>query len=236
MRALRSPALCIGILLIVSVNAASAAALGSFAASVGMFAALAALVVIKGLPVHVSGSALSTMGAALAGAAGLVWLWRARIGARVPAYGGLQVVGRTTPATAPMDTSAIVLPVGCERDALLARMRLHFLGVQEAWDRGDAVALQRWVTAEMLAELHAELLECPGRAAGCPGSRTEIVTLRAELLGYEALPQADLCSVEFSGLMRESAAEGAMPFREYWLLTRLPRDEDWRLARHQALL
>ena len=44
-------------------------------------------------------------------------------------------------------------------------------------------------------------------------------------------------SVEFSGLLRESAEAGAVPFRELWLLTQSKREAAaWRLARHQALL
>jgi hypothetical protein len=60
--------------------------------------------------------------------------------------------------------------------------------------------------------------------------------LRCELIGFETLAQACVVSVEFSGLMREAAAGGAVPFRELWMLTQSnASDTGWRLARHQAL-
>ena len=46
-----------------------------------------------------------------------------------------------------------------------------------------------------------------------------------------------LASVEFSGLIRESAEKGAVPFRELWMLAAAKDGApSWRLARQQALL
>ena len=68
-------------------------------------------------------------------------------------------------------------------------------------------------------------------------SRTEVVTLHAELLEVEELGAAWLASVEFSGLIRESAEQGAVPFRELWMLAATKDGApSWRLARQQALL
>jgi hypothetical protein len=68
-------------------------------------------------------------------------------------------------------------------------------------------------------------------------SRTEVVTLHAELLDVEELGAAWLASVEFSGLIRESAERGAVPFRELWMLAAAKDGApSWRLARQQALL
>ena len=69
-------------------------------------------------------------------------------------------------------------------------------------------------------------------------SRTDVISLHAELLGLEELGAAYLASIEFSGLIRESAEQGEVPFRELWMLAGSKDDgaPSWRLARQQALL
>ena len=66
-------------------------------------------------------------------------------------------------------------------------------------------------------------------------SRTDVISLEAELLGVEELGAAYLASIEFSGLIRESAEEGEVPFRELWMLAGA-KDEGtprggWRASR-----
>jgi predicted lipid-binding transport protein (Tim44 family) len=235
MRAIRGSAVCVGVLLAIGANAACAAALGSLVTSLGLFAALAALFVIKGWPTHAHASAFSTAGATLLIAGGAAWLWRSRLVERLSGLGGRPIArGWRSPRIAVRSVPVIDLPEGLDRETLLADMRAHFVLLQDAWDRGDAVALNSLATPDMLAELRLEL---PGCTAGIEGDRTEIVTLAADLLGFERLAQAVVVSVEFSGLIRESAAQGAVPFRELWLLTQSnDAAAGWRLARHQALL
>lgn len=232
MRAVRGSMLLVALLLALSANAACAAALGSFATSLGVFAALAALFVIKGWPAHVPPAALSTAGTALLVAGAAAWFWRARWGARTASLVASPPPGRRRPAPPP--AALIELPADFDRGSLLAELRGHFVRLQEAWDRGDAEALERLATPDMLAELRHEL---PVFEAAMRAGKTEIVTLSVELRGFERLGQDLLVSAEFSGLMRESALEGAVPFREFWLLTRANDAVGaWRLARHQALL
>ena len=64
----------------------------------------------------------------------------------------------------------------------------------------------------------------------------ERVEVEARLLAVHDVHDAQLASVEFSGLIREQCGVGAMPFRELWILARLPgADRMWRVARVQAL-
>ena len=119
-----------------------------------------------------------------------------------------------------------------DRAAVLEAARTRFLRLQAAWDAGDVQTLGNLTTPDMLRELLPVLNE---RAAG--PSRTDVITLHAELLGVEELGAAWLASVEFSGLIRESAEQGAMPFRELWMLSASKEGPpSWRLARQQALL
>lgn len=233
-----SAGLCVGVLLALGANDACAAALGSLATSVGLLAALSALFVVKSWPAHLPASALSTAGGALVVAGGAAWWWRARAAQRIAGFTPLvgSLGGAPSCAAGRFGSLPVVtLPAGFERDRLLADLRRHFVQLQEAWDRSEMPVLGTLTTPEMLAEL---CLESTGRAAcgEAPGS-TEVVTLRAELLGFEVLARAFVVSVEFSGLIRESANNGAVPFRELWLLTRSKGEPaGWRLARHQALL
>jgi len=115
---------------------------------------------------------------------------------------------------------------------VLEAARSRFLGLQAAWDAGDVQALGRLTTPDMLRELLAVLND----RVGGP-SRTDVITLHAELLELEELGAAWLASVEFSGLIRESAEQGAVPFRELWMLAAAKDGApSWRLARQQALL
>ena len=103
---------------------------------------------------------------------------------------------------------------------------------QAAWDAGDVQALGHLTTPDMLQELLLVL----GNRVGGP-SRTDVITLHATLLDVEELGAAWLASVEFSGLIRESAEQGAVPFRELWMLAAAKDGApSWRLARQQALL
>lgn len=228
--------LCVGLLLALGVNDACADALGSLGTSVGLFAALAALFVIKGWPAHLQASALSTAGGALVIAGGAAWLWRARAAGRAVGFAELPRLGRGGRESAPQRPARVVhvtLPTGIDRATLLVELRLNFVRLQEAWDAGSMPVLQALTTPEMLAELRLGLPAC---THGMPG-RTDVVTLQAELFGFEQLGDAFLASVEFSGLMREAPGECAAPFRELWMLTKSKHGASgWKLARHQALL
>jgi predicted lipid-binding transport protein (Tim44 family) len=115
---------------------------------------------------------------------------------------------------------------------VLEAARSRFLRLQAAWDAGDVQALGHLTTPDMLQELLAVL----GSRVGGP-SRTDVITLHATLLDVEELGAAWLASVEFSGLIRESAEQGAVPFRELWMLAAAKDGApSWRLARQQALL
>ena len=227
------------VLLLLCCNKASAAALTHLAPSVGLFAALAALVAVKAWPAYLAPSALSTGGVLLVAGAAL-WWWRTRMNGRAAGFAAVPgMAGGATLCRVPggrgHTCAEVVLPRSLDRDRLLTQLRCQFVQVQDAWDRREMQTLQALTTPEMLAELCQEVTECKPEDADPPRS-TDIVVLRCELIGFEALAQACVVSVEFSGLMRESAAGGAIPFRELWMLTQSNASgAGWRLARHQAL-
>ena len=227
----------VAVLLALSSSDACAAELGSLATSVGLFAALATLFVIKGWPAQLPATALSTATGLLLVAGGAAWLWRARAATRIVRFAGPAPSNPGTKFRAPIRAglpAPITLPAGFDRAPLLAALRLHFVQLQAAWDRGELRALRALTTPGMLDEL---CREWPGGSTRPESNRTDVVTLHAELLGFEELAGAFLVSVEFSGLIRESSEQGAAPFRELWMLAKSKHDDSgWRLARQQALL
>lgn len=115
---------------------------------------------------------------------------------------------------------------------LVALARAQFVQLQAAWDRGDVAALGALTTAEMLEELLSQL---PARGPG--PNQTDVLSLEAHVLALEQLGPLELASIEFSGIVCESAERGPVPFREVWMLARSGADAGtWRLARQQALL
>jgi hypothetical protein len=129
----------------------------------------------------------------------------------------------------------VVLPEQAGTDGhegLLVTARAQFMQLQAAWDRGDEAALRALTTAEMLQEL---LTQLPARGPG--PNRTDVLSLDARVLAVEQIGPIELASIEFSGMVCESAERGAVPFRELWMLARpIEPAGTWRLARHQALM
>lgn len=238
-RALGIPAgFGVGLLLAMGPAPSWAATLGNVATSVGVFSALATLLVVQGWPAHVPGIALSSAAAVLLVAVGAAWLWRARAAQRVLGWAGMPLALRAgaqpRAPVRPPRSAPVALPVGIDAESLLAELRVQFVRLQAAWDTGETETLRELTTPRMLDEL---CFEWPGSAPVRAASRTDVVTLHAELLGFEELAGTDLVSVEFSGLIREVAGQAAHPFRELWMLSRSKHDASpWRLARHQALL
>ncbi|MFT3817048.1 MAG: TIM44-like domain-containing protein [Rubrivivax sp.] len=115
--------------------------------------------------------------------------------------------------------------------ALLEVARRSFVCIQQAWDRADLAALSAMASAPLLEDLRRQLAE-----RGPGPNHTEVIRVEARLLAVEDLSEAQLASIEFSGLIRESQGERAMPFRELWMLAR-PQGADagWQVARVQAL-
>ena len=118
-----------------------------------------------------------------------------------------------------------------EVDEFLTLARASFVQMQAAWDRADLQALGMLTTGQLLEELRCQLQE-----RGPAKNRTEVVSLQARLLSLDDLLEAQVASVEFSGLIQEDEASTAGPFRELWLLANVKSGAvGWRLARVHAL-
>ncbi len=194
---------------------AQAAGFAGLSTTIGLASALLVLLAIQSsagaLP------AVETLGVvalALLGLAALAHGWR---------------VGRSLPAR--HAGGAAGWEESCHA-GLVTLARAQFVQLQAAWDRGDVAALGALTTAEMLEELLSQL---PARGPG--PNRTDVLSLEARVLAVDQLGPLELASIEFSGIVCESAERGPMPFREVWMLARpAAQAGPWRLARQQALL
>jgi predicted lipid-binding transport protein (Tim44 family) len=138
---------------------------------------------------------------------------------------------RASRARAGVPRPPLEVPAGLDGAQVLDAVRNRFRRLQVAWDAGDVSTLQSLTTPDMLEELLHVLT-----TRGSGPSRTDVISLHAELLRLEELGVAYLASVEFSGLIRESAERGAVPFRELWMLACMKDGTpSWRLARQQSL-
>jgi predicted lipid-binding transport protein (Tim44 family) len=202
--------------------------LGGVAPWLGLLAALWALLAPR-KPADLTGAAtLATFGAIVLTSA--VWRWRRQRSRRDAAARG-RSTGALVSRRGVGGMAAASTPAGLDGAEVLEVARSRFMRLQAAWDAGDVQALGHLTTPEMLRELLPMLTTRTGGA-----SRTDVITLHAELVGLEELGAAYLASVEFSGLIRESAEQGAVPFRELWMLAcEKDGSPSWRLARQQAL-
>jgi hypothetical protein len=210
-------------LLLGSTPAAAAAGLGAGALTtgIGLVAALWAVFGMRDMAAGAGNVAAWAMGFVVL--AGALSAWR---------HQRTRVRRGTAPRRAASAARPLAIPDGLDGEAVLDVARGRFMRLQAAWDAGDIATLQSLTTPEMLEELLHVLT-----ARGGAGCRTDVITLHAELLGLEELSAAYLASVEFSGLIRESAERGAVPFRELWMLACMKDDApSWRLARQQSLL
>lgn len=191
----------------------------------GLVSALTAAVGARRAPPGTAGMAALAFAVALVCSA--FWFWR-RQHARAAFSARRRAPGALVPRCA-----GFSIPPGLDGEQVLAAARGRFLRLQAAWDAADISALRSLTTPEMLEELLHVLTARESRT-----SRTDVISLHAELLGLEELGAAYLACIEFSGLIRESAETGEVPFRELWMLAGTKGDDvpSWRLARQQALL
>jgi predicted lipid-binding transport protein (Tim44 family) len=127
------------------------------------------------------------------------------------------------------------VPEGFDTVGFLNACKRNFTTLQAAWDASDVVSLRAMMTDEMVANIQEQLNERDSHSNGEPNV-TEVLKLDAQLLGIEEIEGYYMASVEFNGLIRESAHTGPTPFREVWNVTRpITGPGGWLVAGVQAL-
>lgn len=147
------------------------------------------------------------------------------IGSRVEpaAFQAEQAAGGSTPA--------VEIPADFDAPSFLRYAKTYFIRLQAAWDKADINDIREFTTPEMFAELRLQLQE-----RGASPNVTDVVSLEAELVGFEKSINDYLASVKFSGRIREAENAPAEPFAELWNLTKPTSGQGgWVLAGIQQL-
>lgn len=124
------------------------------------------------------------------------------------------------------------LPPGFDEHSFLENAKQYFVRLQKAWDTGDLNSLREFATPEMYATLQQDL-----QARFEASNQTDVLTLEARLLGIEISAGSYLCSVQFSGLIREQVGAEANAFSEIWNLSKpVEGPGGWVLAGIQQVI
>jgi len=119
------------------------------------------------------------------------------------------------------------VPAGFDTQSFLAAAKSHYAKLQQAWDTGNLDELSEFTTNEMFIALTHELRARAGQ------SKTEVVSMDAELLGIESTADEHIASVKFDGTLR---VDGEIErVSEVWNLSKPVSGGGWVLAGIQQL-
>lgn len=119
------------------------------------------------------------------------------------------------------------VPAGFDTQSFLDAARSHYVKLQQAWDIGNLDELSEFTTNEMFIALTHELRARAGQ------SKTEVVSMDAELLGIESTADEHVASVKFDGTLR---VDGEIErVSEVWNLSKPVSGGGWVLAGIQQL-
>ena len=104
-------------------------------------------------------------------------------------------------------------PPGFDAEQFAHHAKLNFTRLQAANDKRDLSTMRDFMTAELYAQVVADL-----NAHGDAQEQTDVVTLNAEVLEVVTEGGNYVASVRFSGMIRERADSAAEPFSEVWHL------------------
>lgn len=117
------------------------------------------------------------------------------------------------------------LPADFREAEFLESAKKFFVTLQGVFDRGDLQAMQSYASDDVLEKMRAEIA-----ARGVLTNHTEVISLDAELLGFERDLDEELATVGFSGVLFETPGEGRQNFNECWVLSRPVSGGGWILA------
>ena len=119
------------------------------------------------------------------------------------------------------------IPAGFDSAGFLTAAKANYVKLQQAWDSGDLAELSEFTSNDMFITLTHELRTRGGQ------SKTEVVTLDAELLGIESTADEHIASVKFDGTLKVDGEVERVS--EVWNLSKPVRGGGWVLAGIQQL-
>jgi predicted lipid-binding transport protein (Tim44 family) len=120
------------------------------------------------------------------------------------------------------------IPAGFDTAQFLAHAKEHYAGLQRAWDSRNLDEIAEFTTNDMFIALTHEMHDRPDH------TRTEVVSLDAELLGIESTTSEHVASVKFDGTLRVDGEDERVS--EVWNLTKPVNGQGgWVLAGIQQI-
>lgn len=111
--------------------------------------------------------------------------------------------------------TARTFPPGFDADGFTREAKLNFIRLQAAFDAGNLDDLRAFTSPEVFAELSMQLAE-----RGDTAQITDVMTLDAAVLEAVDENNRQVVSVRFSGRVRETPDQDAVPLDEVWHLTK----------------
>ncbi len=133
-------------------------------------------------------------------------------------------------------TSTWQIPADFDVGTFLRQSKSQYVRLQAAHDSADLERLRDFTTPELFDRISAEIETRPRSLNKSGQIKTDIIALKAELLGVNSDSGEHMACVRFLGYLREQAALTAEPFDEVWNLKK-PFDgsQGWLLADVQQL-
>jgi predicted lipid-binding transport protein (Tim44 family) len=137
----------------------------------------------------------------------------------------------TAIAGAPALDGGVQVPAEFDEAGFLHNAKVYFVRLQAAFDAGNTQDLREFTSPEMFAELKLQI-----DARKDERTHTDVVTLDAVVAGFQQDDHDYLVSVQFSGLIRETADPEAKAFEEVWNFAKpVVGEGGWVLAGIQQL-
>lgn len=119
--------------------------------------------------------------------------------------------GQTSQWGQPVNTPAIELPPGFNKEAFLAEAKNHYASLQKAWDENNFDEIRTYVSQDLCQMLMEERARY-----GSDKPATEVVSLMVDLVRGEIHGSVASITLKFSGWIKEG--EQTSDSTEYWHL------------------
>lgn len=117
------------------------------------------------------------------------------------------------------------LPAGFDEAGFVNSAKKFFITMQGVYDKGDINALREYCTDDVVDHLAQEI-----NARNGAENLTDVVTLEAELIGFELDVDEQIATVAFKAHLREEIGAVPIEVNEMWIMTRPVSGGGWVLA------
>jgi predicted lipid-binding transport protein (Tim44 family) len=136
-------------------------------------------------------------------------------------FGNASTFDAPVPAATPLKE----LPAGFDEPNFVNSAKKFFVTMQGVFDKGDVAGLREYCSDEVVDHLKAEI-----DARGNAVNRTDVVTLDAQLIGFETDVDEQIATVAFTGMLREEQDAAASEINELWIMSRPVSGGGWVLS------